>query len=441
MASWPGFARVGTAVLWMVLLGYVLSGMFALPFHADEPAHIHASRLTTESITSGDLDALTRVADPDWEFFNLHKAAIALTIAPFHTYIMGGTLYAAGFRQIDTGRGWTWEVDYDENVKRGHRPAQRWLNVARMTSTLFLAGSVVVLFVLSRAIAGLGVATATTLLYAFSPVVLLHGRRAMLEGPFLFFATLTLWAAVRIVKRRAQQCEIPLGHWVVLALASGVAVATKHTAVLFVAVAFAWVAYGEFATRSGREVLRSAIHLVSAGVASIALFGILSPVTWNSPADGVAAILQMREHVMRVQIHYYGKGETLDPGERLALLVRTPFDAPLPAGAVAQEDRDYEDSPWSGLRLPRILAWAATLLAGVGLVTAAIRAWRPDEEALLYWGVLAWSLGTLALGLMNPIPWQRYLVPTLPLAYFLTALGVSGILQWSRSLGAGSTPR
>lgn len=434
MRSSPSFARVTEAALWTVLVGYIFVGLFELPFHADEPAHIHASRINTEAITRGDLEALTRAADPRWENFDLHRASITLTVAPFHTYIMGAALYAAGLRETDTGRGWTWEVDYEENVKRGHRPDERWLRIARTSSTLFLAASVVVLFALSSAIAGRGVALATTILYALSPLVLLHGRRAMLEGPFLFFVCLALWAAARIVKCRALNSPVSTGHWILLAGASGIAVATKHTAVLFVAVAFIWVAYGEILSRTGRQILGSAARLSGAGLAAIVLFGILSPITWNSPVQSVLAISKMREDVMHVQIHYYGKGEVLSTGERLGLLVRMPFVAPLEAGAVAQEDQRYENSPWSGLRLPTPLAWVATLLFGLGLATALSRAWRASEASLLYWGVLAWSLACLVLALMNPIAWQRYLVPVLPLAYFLTSLGGSRVLEWFRSL-------
>ena len=428
---WTGWIE---ALLGLAIGAYLVAGIYSVAFHADEAGHIHASRLTMERIAEGDLEALTRVADANWPDFNLHEAVLALTVAPFHTYVMGGALYAAGLREPDTGRGWTFEVDYAENVQRGHRPAARWLNIARLTSTLLLFFSVFALYGLARTVAGRGVAIGASLLYASSPLILLHGRRAMLEGPFLFFTLLTLLLAAVMVGRPRQGKAISAADWISLSLASGLCVATKHTGVVFVAAAFAWVGLSQWISETGRARSRFIAHLAGAGFLAIAVFGMLSPVLWTHPVERVMDMGRVRVNILDVQVHNHGGRRVRSTGERLEALVRAPYLTPIQSGTVPAEDRRYMASFWPGVRLPAPIAWLATLLAGLGLATAIQRALRVGEREHLYWGVLVWTLASVGLALVDPLAWQRYLVPSLPLAYFLTALGVSGVLEWSRFL-------
>ena len=45
-------------------------------------------------------------------------------------------------------------------------------------------------------------------------------------------------------------------------------------------------------------------------------------------------------------------------------------------------------------------------------------------------GLLVWLLLTLAAMMLNPLPWQRYYLPLLPLSSLLTALGMAQVIMW-----------
>jgi hypothetical protein len=46
------------------------------------------------------------------------------------------------------------------------------------------------------------------------------------------------------------------------------------------------------------------------------------------------------------------------------------------------------------------------------------------------WGILPWLLLTLASLLANPLPWQRYYLPWLPLATILAGIGFVKLVRF-----------
>ena len=86
-------------------------------------------------------------------------------------------------------------------------------------------------------------------------------------------------------------------------------------------------------------------------------------------------------------------------------------------------------SPFSGVQFGAILGGALTLLAGVGIIDA-LR--RSLAQPGLYAGLLIWLLATVASLLANPLDWQRYYLPLIPVATLLALLGLRALLSLTR---------
>jgi hypothetical protein len=78
-------------------------------------------------------------------------------------------------------------------------------------------------------------------------------------------------------------------------------------------------------------------------------------------------------------------------------------------------------SPFSGLQFGVVLGGTLTILAGIGILFSMRRGWRA--------GVLVWLAVTVASLLANPLDWQRYYLPLIPVATLLAGIGVYGLLR------------
>lgn len=206
--------------------------------------------------------------------------------------------------------GWDWRHDYQSNVDAGHRPSQRMLLAARIPSTLFLALSVAVVFTIGRQIGGRPLAYVISGLYALHPVVLLNGRRAMMEGSLLFWGSLTVLMAIVISRKREQHGRWRRGSppraaqkskrqrtwpwWLGLVLCSGRALASKHSAAIFVASAFALIFVSELSRQESRQLGKTILHLFVSGIIVFGVFVALSPALWTDPPARFLDLIEVR---------------------------------------------------------------------------------------------------------------------------------------------------
>ncbi|MBZ0299393.1 MAG: hypothetical protein K8J31_06625, partial [Anaerolineae bacterium] len=192
-----------TILLWLLALAvYVLAGMPLASFHGDEAMQIWMSHDYATAFIYGESVRLMT----DGPFDVDSEAQLRILNGSINRYAIGLSWQLAGFTDGDlpVPPGWDWGLDYDSNVATGHRPPDALLNVSRASSALFLALSVWVLFGIGWQIGGWGVAYLASGLYALNPVILLNGRRAMMEGSMLLLGLLVILVAVILVRRRAQ---------------------------------------------------------------------------------------------------------------------------------------------------------------------------------------------------------------------------------------------
>lgn len=415
----PGLAD---GMLLVALAVYILAGLPLATFHGDEAMHIYMSGDFTTAFIDGQPWLLT--ADPPYR--GESDAHLRILNGPLTWYAIGLARHAAGLAdaQLPPGPGWRWDRDYATNAVTGQLPGKTLLNVARVPPAIFLALSMVVMFLLGWQLGGRKLAWWSGLLYVLNPVVLLNGRRAMLEGAALFWGLLAILLAAVISRKLAR--EVNPAWWLGFALAGGLALASKHSAMVYVGSALGWIIIAAVVARRGRALLLTGLSAIMIVVTFVAL----SPALWNNPPARVRDMLAARIAMVEVQ----AGAVPMSLAQRAGYILLQPFLAPVAhyeisswaeIPAVAGAVSAYMASPLSGLHFGVLLGLPLSILALAGLALLLLPRLRPavlaDAQAA---GLLFWLLLTVVMLMANPLPWQRYYLPLIPLATLLAGIGL-----------------
>ena len=174
------------------------------------------------------------------------------------------------------------------------------------------------------------------------------------------------------------------------------------------------------------------LRCVLTALLALAVFVMLSPALWPNPPERLQRLLETRNELLRVQVkNWQPDGLGMSAGERINQILTQPFLRPPQFHEVAQwseyeviaaEIDVYLASALAGLRPGGPGGAVLTLLLAGGLVLTL----RQRRRA----GLLVWLLLTLAAMMVNPLPWQRYYLPLLPLSSLLTALALAQVIVW-----------
>lgn len=426
--------------LWLLLLSiYILAGMMLAAFHGDEAMQIYMSHDYATAFIERD-PARLMVAPP----YNIDEDSwLRILNGSINRYAIGLSWQLAG---LNTGMlpprpGWDWGLDYDSNVQTGHRPSEVLLAAGRISSTLFIAASTVVMFTLGKQFGGRPLAYFVSALYTLNPVILLNGRRAMMEGSLLFFGLLTIWIAVHI--SRGQRGWL---WYILLGLSSGLALASKHSAAVFVGGAFGWILFTSILNTfrisaaqnpasnpspSWRIKFDFIFKIAFSTLLTFVLFVALSPALWNDPIVRLGDLVAQRQMLLDIQVAVAG-GNPTTLLQRIEAIITQPFMTPPQQFEVAfwagipvinEEINRYMASPLSGLQFGVLLGGLLTLLSGIGIIVTA-RNWRSWQIGLVIWLAI-----TIASLLINPLPWQRYYLPLIPIVTLLAGIGLFALLN------------
>jgi 4-amino-4-deoxy-L-arabinose transferase-like glycosyltransferase len=425
--------------LWLLLLAvYMLLGVPGATFHGDEAMQIYMSTDYYTAFVERDLARLQ--AEPPFQLDD--DPWLRILNGSVNRYAIGLSWALVGYTrdQLPPKPGWDWGLSYEVNVDTNHRPDPARLTISRLSSVLFFVLSAGVMFALGAQLSGRPAAYVASALYVLNPILLLNGRRAMQEGSFLLFGLLAVLMAIIISKRRAQDKPDGWGLWLGLLLSSGLALASKHSAVVLVAGAFGWIALAEVARlfnhrrdQSGivwRSVGLITLRWVGTGLLTIALFIALSPALWNNPPARLADLVSTRQQLLDIQVSVDPRG-AMPLEQRLLYILTQPFIEPVAhyevsfwsdVSTIQAEIAAYMQSPFSGLHAGMLLGTLLTIAALLGLLLLILR-WR-------HWsiGLLAWIGVTILSLLANPLPWQRYYLPWIPILVLLVGYLISVIV-------------
>jgi 4-amino-4-deoxy-L-arabinose transferase-like glycosyltransferase len=429
-AVWLGFLTV-----------YILLGVPITSYHGDETTLLYSTHDYVTLFIQRNPQALL----VEWPIDN-ELEYISIASSSLGRFTTGFGWHVAGFSEDDLPReNFDWNLDYYSNYARGLIPNFPLMVAMRLPSAIFLALSAVAMFGIGYYFGGLPMAVFVSALYAFNPVILLNGRRALQEGALLCFGLFTILLGIIISQRRERGKTVGVLWWVALTLASGFTLASKNNGFIYITAAFLWIGLPELLRPRLSRIVRTGMTLTLCGVAVIALFIVLSPALWSDPParlrDATAARLSAMNGQMRDDPEAPSSME-----RRVTDILTQPFMRPLAhyEGAysntyTAQLDliAAYEASPLSGIHFGALLGGALTGLALFGVIanfTTRLRTYRSPALSL---GLTAWLLVNLGPLLWVPLPWQRYFLSIIPVYSLFAAVGLwslVGLVQRRRKV-------
>jgi 4-amino-4-deoxy-L-arabinose transferase-like glycosyltransferase len=384
-----------------------------------------------------------RYADPP---VSATEQQLRLLNGTLNKYLIGFAWHLGGFSVGQINEQWDWGADWNYNQSSGHAPSAALLDVSRIPSALLLAAGVVVMFALGRALQGRPAAYLASLYYALNPALLLNGRRAMMEGSLTVFSLLAVLAGVWLAQKPRLWTALLLG------VASGLALASKHTAVFTVIAVFGACALYpvlQWRTEKRRAAgnnpgaqhvvpLRMYVTLLVSGVLALLVFYALNPAWWGDPVTRARQVLDLRADLLAGQTAAFGGYANFAGalgGFFRQTFVTLPqyYEIPAWGGSLADQIAAYEASPWKGISLggSRFGGIVIALLALAGLWALARRRSAAD------WLVGLWALAMLAsTALLTPIEWQRYYLPAYPAVGLLAATGLVWLYRRYRAATA-----
>ncbi|MEO8394095.1 MAG: glycosyltransferase family 39 protein, partial [Chloroflexota bacterium] len=334
-----------------------------------------------------------------------------------------------------------WGQDFAANAATGRLPSVSMLAASRLAATLFFCGSILAIYGLGRLFGSRRLALIISGLYALNPILLMHGRRAMLEAPLLCCALVTLWVAGVISTRKPGE-RLSGWWWLALAFAGGFGMAAKYTYGFIFAAALGWIVLSRVLEwiearhfRDGRTLAKLALRIALVGVAALAIFIGLTPALWSNPPLRIRDALDIVQSILASQVRN-NQAIVLSLPQRFQYAASIPYLTHIEAGHTAQETIRYGASLLHGVDSPGLIGVLLTGLAAFGLITALVTplAFSPRRQvSALRIGLLMWLAVSAVIAVQTPLPWQRYFVMFVPLATLLTGIGLQSaahIILW-----------
>jgi len=483
----------------MTLIGlalYILAGANRVPFHGDESTILYTTR---------DMSYLLNNQMEHISYSDAPETISSTAATEQDLRLLNGTVarYVYGFFAMHPktrqpfepiNEQWDWGAGWGYNLETGRLPTTLQLNRARLLSSLLLVGAMLSLYGLTRRIGGPIAALIAAAYFTLNPALLLNGRRAMMESSWLLFGLLSLYIAVGMCWRiqgtwpipfgnhRRALRSVPLSGYVFLGGTLGLALASKHTALFYVAAVFGAVLFAPLLAK--RRLWR--IHAVGVPLMITVLIGMflaLNPAWWSDPIRRLGEVMHLRSVLLAGQSETFGGYAST--GERLAGLLRQGFIVPAQYYEVANwkeligaQIAAYEQSGLQGVSIGGSVAGALVVIGLVAVgVMACVRALinpdsvmvRPAEPeqtnfkigrkeivarsasegieleraaqadvdaavptplpAMGAWVALWLGLAGLAAAVTTPLEWQRYYLPLYPAIAVFLGVGVMVIVR------------
>ncbi len=422
--------RIADGAFLVALILYILAGVTIVPEHGDEFMQMSMARdVFYMAHSQWDRIAFTPPIQPDTEQF------LTLINGTINKTLIGLTWMLDGRDPSNLPGIYAWAMPIDWNRQQGNVPTDDALYLARWPSAILAALGVVPIFLLGWQLRLRSLAYPAALMYALHPVILLNGRRAMMEGSLILTTLLTMsWLIAMIIAEHSATASgfvkrLPLAaRYTVLGILAGLAVAAKQTGLVVAVAAFlAALAAGLARDRSRRPL--AAVGL--AGVVALLTWFALNPAYWNNPIGAAQATFAAREQLLAEQSTGAPLAYT-NFWQRARALITEPFltapqyyESPSWAGLIDNQISAYQQSSIDGWDWGPVIGILLTLLSGIGLLALIYDALHRD---LVAWAILIWASLTMLASLAIPLDWQRYYLPLLLVAIVLAAAGLGRLL-------------
>ncbi|HDD62191.1 MAG TPA: hypothetical protein ENF22_06660 [Chloroflexi bacterium] len=408
-------------ILCLLITLFYLWGMDLVPFHPDESTQIFMSQDLFDYMN----EPLSLSYSPENEL--TPKMTYRAIDMPLTRYLVGFSRFAS--RTPGLSSDWDWALTWEQNLKVGAIPAPSLLTTARLLPTLLLSISIYLFYFSIRKILPKTPAYIATLFLGLNPLVLLHGRRAMSEPALLFGVILFLWSVTR------DQIK-PFLVGITLAIAFN----AKQTGIFLIPV-------GIIAVCTLPNEDHRLKKMLARGAAVLVVFLIitllLNPYYWKSPLSALLVSFQERSQLLDLQLtdHLMGTNPTfltsfLSFIVNLFILPPAVSEIGKYLGPMAHEIQVYQNI------VPHV--WGRSLISGSLQLTIFLSGFyvmykryakqrKSVKQSII---LMLYATFFLIIGILIalPIPWQRYIVPVLPLVAFWFGYGLLPLSEAFQSM-------
>lgn len=406
-------------VIGLLSISYFLS-LMQVPFHPDESTQIYMSS-DFEKLFNSPRDLVwekTAVID--------RQMQLRMLDAPLTRYMIGLARWITGEKAIPVD--WDWTHTFESNRKAGAVPTNKLLLTARLSVSFVFPFSLFLLWQVLKKNFNSPAAWIGIFAAAGNALILLHTRRAMAES-------LTFFMLICLIFLMFQKKPSP----VILGLVSALVFNAKQSTVTWILVAFASILFGS--TNAAGTIKRKLNNLFLCAGTFIFIILLLNPFTWKNPYSSLQSALIMRQELVSRQyadISRVSPSAALStPLQRVSALTANLFFTPPAVVDTANYIDDlkvsitrYNANPLNKLfrAFPGGFFLLVFSLFGIYVIFRFPAQAKFRESVILLMGGIAQFLflaGTV------PLPFQRYVVPLVPIALFFFAIGTGKLVELS----------
>lgn len=390
---------------------FYLWGMDQVPFHPDESTQIFMSQDLFDFIK----DPLSLSYSPDTELTN--KMIYRAIDMPLTRYIIGSARLITHSPGLSSD--WDWALTWEQNLGAGAFPSSTLLATARLIPTLLVTISIYLFYFSIRKILPKTPALIASVYLGLNPLILLHGRRAMAEPALLFGITLFLWA---ITRDRIKP--------VLVGIALTIAFNAKQTGAILIPLGIIAVCTLPDEEQHLKKMLARSASLLAVFLIITLL---LNPYYWKSSLSAIIVSYQTRSQLLDLQMIDHIGGTNPNILILFFNLISNLFISPPAVSEITK----YLDPLAPQIQLYHSIlphSWGRGLIAGSLQITIFLSGFyvmfkkfsshsKPIQKNLILF-LLTTVFLTLGILIALPIPWQRYIVPLLPLVAFWIGYGL-----------------
>lgn len=412
-------------ILILLLTSFHLGTLHAVPFHPDESSQIFMSEDLNRLFTNP-LSMAWTPSQPSTDAFRMRKID-----APLTRYVIGLGLIVA--ESDPNQNNWDWGMSWKENIKEGALPTQRTLTASRAAVTMLLPFSLTFIYLFLIRVSNKMTALIGVLLMGIHPIVLLHARRAMAEGPILFGVSFFIWSL-----------SIHEDDPWILGLAIAIAYNAKQSTAALLLAGIIAVSWEPITNKNLSKLIKNALYYL--GIFMIVTL-ILNPILWKFPLRAFISGWQTRidftrQQVQTIQAQAPERILHTFPERILSMINNLYLNHPSIADvgnylAVTQRAKEfYFQIPFT--TFGRGMIWGSlfiTLTLG-GMYRILPKLFSPldhDTKPFLFLFLSTLFLGGSLL-IAIPLTWQRYMIPLLPFVTIWIALGLNPLITALKSL-------
>ena len=399
-------------LLFVLSLGVNLAHVPTTEFHPDETRWINRAHYLTD---------LADPFGPTWEDQYLTRGQ-----PPLGSYLMGLGLLLQG-RDTDTNGVWDFAYGKDWNIAAGAMPEQADLDAARRANAVVAAITVVVVFMIGNALAGLVAAIAGGLLLALHPLHIWIGSQALSDQLLILIVALALLMALRLGQAPGRGLALALG--ILLGLGGAAKLSPMLLAFPVALYGVALLVLDRFALVDRAKARSLAPLLLIQPLIAVAIFVISYPYLWPAPIRRTWNLFQLRTQEMDEQAAAWPGVAIANPFEALERIYSRLTWQFSTTGNLAEGALSWlgiDTSVW-GIDLP-------LALLGIGVLTwLVMRRGLTSGTALLAY-LLAGQVGAIVVGMQ--VDFYRYHLPIVLAVAILAGLGVQLAWAWFAQHGA-----